>query len=143
MTEGNSLALRLCAALVLLAALRSLLVLARPPLPDRSLPASGWPTVLPDLAHASWRELACLPGIGPARARTIVQTRARLGVPLRPELLGLLPGIGAGTAQRVAHWYARHAPPVPAGSAAPHAPTAPAARAAPARLGPRSDPPPG
>ena len=60
-----------------------------------------WAAHQPDLATASWRELACLPGVGPARARAIVAHRAELGVPLRASLLGLLPGVGAQTAQAI------------------------------------------
>jgi DNA uptake protein ComE-like DNA-binding protein len=60
---------------------------------------AAWQPHQPDLNTASWRELACLPGVGPARARAIVAGRARLGVPLTPRLAGLLPGVGPQTVQ--------------------------------------------
>lgn len=60
-----------------------------------------WSGHQPDLATASWRELACLPGVGPARARAIVAHRARLGVALQASLLPLIPGVGGQTAQAV------------------------------------------
>jgi DNA uptake protein ComE-like DNA-binding protein len=61
----------------------------------------AWAAHQPDLATASWRELACLPGVGPARARAIVAHRAGLGVPIQASLIGLIPGIGAQTAQAI------------------------------------------
>jgi DNA uptake protein ComE-like DNA-binding protein len=61
----------------------------------------AWASHRPDLVNASWRELACLPGVGPARARAIVAHRAGLGVPLQASLLGLIPGIGVQTAQAI------------------------------------------
>jgi len=57
-----------------------------------------WADHQPNLATASWRELACLPGVGPARARAIVAHRAAIGVPMHASLLGLIPGIGQQTA---------------------------------------------
>lgn len=73
----------------------------------------NWAAHQPALATASWRELACLPGVGAARARAIVAHRAKLGVPLQPSHLGLIPGIGAQTAQSIQAALAPQAPPGP------------------------------
>jgi adenine-specific DNA glycosylase len=72
-----------------------------------------WAAHQPDLATASWRELACLPGLGPARARAIVALRAQLGVPLQASLLQLIPGIGLQTALAIQAALAPQASPRP------------------------------
>ncbi len=108
---------RILAAVLLWAALRGWWVAWEPPPRDLLEPATGPPTALPELAHDGWIELSRLPGIGPERARRIVQERAHLGVPLTPSRLRLIPGIGDGTAAEVEAWYARagRGPPVPPG----------------------------
>jgi len=81
-------------------------VLAPPPV-DLIHPASGAPTVLPDLAAADRIRLAWLPGIGRGRAAQLILERAHLGVPLTPSLLDLVPGFGPGTASEVQDWVRR------------------------------------
>jgi len=69
-------------------------------------PENGPPRLLPDLAHDGAERLAWLPGVGPHRAQVIVAERPYLGLPLTPERLPLLRGIGATTARAVADFYA-------------------------------------
>jgi hypothetical protein len=79
----------------------------RAPVPDSLLltSAQGPPRVLPDLAHDGAERLAWLPRVGVHRAQVIVAERPYLGLPLTPERLPLLRGIGATTARAVAEFY--------------------------------------
>lgn len=79
-----------------------------PPAPDLFGPQAP-PVLLPDLAHDGAQRLALLPGVGPDRARRIVQARPHLGAPLTPDNLALLPGVGEETARAVQAFYAQHA----------------------------------
>lgn len=93
--QTNALGVRVLAILVCLAAWRQ-----ADPASQRiyldGVP-QAWPAHQPDLATASWRELASLPGVGLARAKSITAGRAYLGVSLCPQLLSLIPGIGEQT----------------------------------------------
>jgi competence protein ComEA len=62
-------------------------------MPRRSVPKVGKPS----LNTASVEELARLPGIGPVRARAIVEDRVRRGLFRRLEDLERVAGIGPGT----------------------------------------------
>lgn len=64
---------------------------------------------MPDLQQDGVVRLSWLPGVGPYRARRIVEQRPFLQVPLTPLRLGLLSGVGETTAEEVAAWYARQA----------------------------------
>lgn len=66
----------------------------------------GPSTLVPDLAHDDAQRLGWLPGVGSFRARRIIEQRPFLQVPLTPERLALLPGVGETTAADVAAWYA-------------------------------------
>jgi hypothetical protein len=67
-------------------------------------------TWLPDLNTSGVADLECLPGTGPARAALIVRERTRLGFPLSPLNLDLLPGIGESYAREIQEWYGRWSP---------------------------------
>jgi len=58
----------------------------------------------PDLSLWGWREFALLPGIGVGQARQMVLERARLGMPLTPDRLILLAGVGPAGAQEIKAW---------------------------------------
>lgn len=74
-------------------------------LPGWTDPGGGPETLIPDLAHDDTLRLSWLPGVGSYRARQIVAGRPFLQVPLTPERLALLPGVGETTAKDVATWY--------------------------------------
>lgn len=100
---------RLLAALLLLAAVRTLALRSAPPPADLLDPQSGPPTVLPDLAHDDWVRLTWLPEVGEEKARAIVAARPRLRVPLTLERLHLVPGCGPTLQARARDWYRRQA----------------------------------
>lgn len=56
---------------------------------------SGPAVVVPRLAHDGAERLAWLPGVGEGRAARIVRARPQLGVPLTPQRLAQIPGLGA------------------------------------------------
>jgi hypothetical protein len=93
------------AGLLLIAALRGASL-------PRSQRLPGWQTgggpttLIPDLAHDDGQRLGWLPVVGSFRARQIIEQRPFLQVPLTPERLALLPGVGETTAAEVAAWYA-------------------------------------
>lgn len=96
----------LVAGLLLCAAVRTGCATLGAPPRDLLDPASGPPTLLPDLAHDGWLRLSWLPGIGAERARSLVAQRPYLGFPLTPGRLALLPGFGPATAEAVEAFYA-------------------------------------
>jgi competence ComEA-like helix-hairpin-helix protein len=73
------------------------------PCPCERIPARiRWALGLPlRLNHAPAEGLALLPGIGPVRARAIVEDRALRGGFESVEALARVPGIGAGIVARV------------------------------------------
>ena len=98
---------RVVAVLLLVAAVRTWADSLHAPPTDLLDPATGPPTVTPDLAHDGWERLSWLPGVGPERARRLVADRPHLGVTLTPGRLGLLPGFGPGITEKVEAWFAR------------------------------------
>ena len=62
----------------------------------------GPPALLPDLNAAPERHLLLLPGIGPARARAIVEERSRAGPFATVGDLTRVRGIGPGTMSALA-----------------------------------------
>jgi len=96
----------LLAGLLLVGALRGASLPSAQRFPDWTDPGGGPERLIPDLAHDDTLRLSWLPGVGAYRARQIVQQRPFLQVPLTPERLALLPGIGETTAKEVAAWYA-------------------------------------
>jgi len=96
--------------LLLLFVLRWFLAPPQPPgsgLEAWRVPGAGPPSFFPDLQRSDPLALSWLPGVGPGRAQAIVESRAQLDVPLIPERLALVPGVGKVTAARVSHWYQR------------------------------------
>lgn len=91
---------------VLLVAVVALL-LARIPLSGDGPAGRAGPVAAEDLVHrvdlnrAAWYELADLPGIGEAKARTIVADREARGPFSAPEDLDRVPGIGPATVGRI------------------------------------------
>jgi competence protein ComEA len=76
--------------------------------PARSRSASSAPSVPPvtsgsriSLNRATAAELATLPGIGPTKARAIVESRSKQGPFRRVEDLQRVPGIGPATLERL------------------------------------------
>jgi competence protein ComEA len=67
-----------------------------------------------DLAAAPAEDWTLLPGIGPARAASIVAERARGARFERPEDLERVHGIGPGTVERLRPWLGPSAPPLAA-----------------------------
>ena len=63
--------------------------------------AAGPDGALVAVNRADVGALQTLPGIGPAKARAIVETRARLGPFRSPEDLLVVPGIGSVTLERI------------------------------------------
>jgi competence protein ComEA len=63
-----------------------------------------------DVNSASTEELIQLPGIGPTKAKSIIETRARLGRFARVSDLLQVPGIGPKTLERIAPLVAAGAP---------------------------------
>jgi len=63
--------------------------------------------LLPELATDGAERLAWLPGLGAGRAARLVRERPWLGVPLSPDTLALLPGIGEATVREVRAAIAR------------------------------------
>jgi competence protein ComEA len=57
-----------------------------------------------DLNRAPWFELACLPGLGPTRAREIIRDREERGPFSSPEDLARVRGIGPVTVLAVKDW---------------------------------------
>lgn len=96
----------LLAALLLIAALRGVSLPSAERYPGWNESGGGPETLIPDLAHDDALRLSWLPGVGAYRAQQIVKQRPFLQVPLTPERLALLPGIGETTAKDVAAWYA-------------------------------------
>jgi len=96
----------LLAALLLLGALRGLSLPTEERFPGWTEAGGGPQTLVPNLTTADALRLSWLPGVGAYRAGQIVRQRPFLQVPLTPERLALLPGIGETTAKDVADWYA-------------------------------------
>jgi competence ComEA-like helix-hairpin-helix protein len=61
-----------------------------------------------DINSASLDELQMLPGIGPVKARSLVELRHELGGFSSPRELTRVPGIGAKTAETLARWLIFH-----------------------------------
>jgi competence ComEA-like helix-hairpin-helix protein len=57
-----------------------------------------------DANRAGWEALALLPGIGPVKAKAIVETRLRFGGFQDIGDLRKVPGIGAKTAAKLGRW---------------------------------------
>ncbi|MCU0726583.1 MAG: helix-hairpin-helix domain-containing protein [Planctomycetes bacterium] len=71
--------------------------------PEPAPPAAGVLCRV-DLNRAPWFELACLPGLGPTRAKEIVRDREERGPFATPEDLDRVPGIGPATVAAVRDW---------------------------------------
>lgn len=89
-------------ALFLAAATAALAVLAFAGSRGRPCDPAGPPALLPDLNAAPERHLLLLPGIGPARARAIVEERSRGGPFACAGDLARVRGIGPGTVSALA-----------------------------------------
>jgi len=66
-------------------------------------------TLVPDLEKDGRLRLSWLPGVGSYRADRIVRERPLLQLPLTPQRLELVPGVGETTAKAVEDWYRRQA----------------------------------
>lgn len=89
-------------ALLLAAATAALGALAFAGSRARAGDLSGPPALLPDLNAAPERHLLLLPGIGPTRARAIVEERARAGPFASAADLARVRGIGPATVATLA-----------------------------------------
>ena len=89
-------------ALFLAAATAALGALAFAASRKRACDLVGPPALLPDLNAAPERHLLLLPGIGPARARAIVEERTRSGPFASAGDLARVRGIGPGTVSALA-----------------------------------------
>ena len=95
----------LLAAFLFCAAWRGASLPHRKPFPEWTR-GGGPETLIPDLAHDDALRLSWLPGVGLDRAEKIVRQRQFLQMPLTPQRLALLPGVGPTTADAVSAWYA-------------------------------------
>jgi hypothetical protein len=102
----------LLAVILVVAAWRALSLSQPQGLETWTEPDAGPPTLIPDLATDDSLRLSWLPGVGAYRAERIVAERPLLELPLTPERLELVPGVGRRTARDVHRWYRsrRHVP---------------------------------
>ncbi|MHC4938300.1 MAG: ComEA family DNA-binding protein [Planctomycetota bacterium] len=63
-----------------------------------------WEALRPDLNHAPAARIRLIPGIGPVRARAIVEERRRGRFRSHAELAERVPGIGPALARRLAEF---------------------------------------
>ncbi len=97
---------RVVAVVFLFAAVRGEWAVWFPRQPSFELAWSNLSPYLPDLETAGRGELTLLPGLGPARALSLVRNRPFLGLPLTARRLSLLPGFGESSAAQIQAWYA-------------------------------------
>lgn len=95
------------AVILIIAAWRALALQQPRGLEHWGKPGAGPETLVPDLARDDRLRLSWLPGVGAYRAQCIVAARPMLQLPLTPERLALIPGVGETTARQVDRWYQR------------------------------------